>query len=323
MPLPFERPSGCREDFGQEQQARRFGAVRAEHDGLRALGLLRAALVPVQDLACAPRLVRLDPVHGGARAQLAVAGREGRRDHRDRRRGLGVRFAAVAIAEAAVDAGRPAVVGLRQDRVGLRVRGEPELLRRPLEQHAGRLHGHGRARIVPRSRRIPGPREPGQADLPVDAGVVGLELLVGDGPVGEVGAGDRPEDAGLLEVDGAQTPEIAGEVHAAAADVVRVAEPAAGDELRLLVLAAPERLRMALPGSPHETLVLVDVPFVVAEVPVLQVGALLEHDHREAGAGQLPGHDAAGCPGPDDHEVHFLARGVVPHRLHGHSPRAA
>src|SRR5690606_25811023 len=160
-----------------------------------------------------------------------------------------------------------------------------------------------------RPRRIPRTGQSRNADLPVHLRVVGLEILVGDGPVGERGSFRRTMERPLLEVDRSQPPEIAREVNAAAADVVRVAEASPLDDLRLLVFVLPERLGMSLASSPDESFVLGNGPFVVLEVLRSEPRALLQHDDREACCREFLRDNTAGRSGPDDDEVNRPTRG--------------
>ena len=81
--------------------------------------------------------------------------------------------------------GSAAIVGLGQDRDRRGLGMEAQLARAPLEQHARRLHRQRGQRIGPRARRVERPRRPGNAQLPVGLRVVGLEVGIGDRPVGE------------------------------------------------------------------------------------------------------------------------------------------
>ena len=101
---------------------------------------------------------------------------------------------------------------------------QPQLARAALEQHARRLHRQRRHRVRLAARRVERARagEARHADLPLDLGVVRLELGVADRPVRKGGAGDRADAAAFVEVDLVQAPVVRGEVRGAAADVGRV-----------------------------------------------------------------------------------------------------
>ena len=169
---------------------------------------------------------------------------------------------------------------------------EPE--RRFLEDRARRLDRHRRHREGFGARRVEGPRRAGDANLPVDPRVVGLEFGVVDRPVGEVGAADRAEHAALVEVDFAKAPVVAAEVHAAAADGLRVfrrlAEPRHLGRFRLVVAESlPRGLRRAAEQFAFEK----DVDLVVGEIAGLPERALFEHHDAHAFCRKLACKDAA------------------------------
>ena len=95
--------------------------------------------------------------------------------------------------------GGPAVVGLRVDRHRRRLRMQAERPRAAFQQHAGRFHRQRRHRIRPRARRIERSRLARDAELPFGLRVVRLELVVGDRPVGEAGAGHAAEPLASLK----------------------------------------------------------------------------------------------------------------------------
>ena len=157
---------------------------------------------------------------------LAPAGRlRFRNDGRQRRR-LRDHLAREAVAEPAVHARRPAAIRLRVDRHRRRNRMQAQLARAAFEEHAGRLHRQRRHRIGLGARRIEGAGagEARHADLPLDLGVVGLEIGVGDRPVSEAGAGNRAEHAALDEVDLVEAPVVGRVVQACATDRASVPE---------------------------------------------------------------------------------------------------
>ena len=84
--------------------------------------------------------------------------------------------------------------------------------------------GSGGIEVRLRARRIEraGSSQSRDADLPLDLGVVRLEIGVRDRPVGEPRAWDRAEHAALVEVDFVEAPEVRRVVQARAADATSV-----------------------------------------------------------------------------------------------------
>ena len=202
------------------------------------------------------------------------------------------------------------LVGHRGDRHRRRVRMPAHLARAALEQHARRFHRQRRHRVrlaAPRVERA-GARQPGHADFPLDLGVVGLEFVVRDRPVGERRARDCAEAAALVEVDLVQAPEVRGEVHGTAADVRRVPRGRKlRDALRLLRRGLAERLRVRV-ELVGERAVEPVVQFVVAEVRGREARTLLEHQHLEPGLRQLACHHSARGPRSHHDEVDGVVR---------------
>ena len=285
MPLEFARPSGC---FGLADisSSRADSAPFAHSTTARAFWKCsRLSLVEVRDAGGAALCVGFDPAHVTERPHLATSRRLGLRNHVVERRGLGRHLAAETHAEPTVCAGVPSAIGHRRDghRGGVGV--QAELARAALEQHARRLHRQRRHRIRPAARRVERTRagESRNADLPVDFRVIRLEFRIVDGPVVERRAGNRAEQRSLLEIDLVKAPEIAGEVHTAAADDRRV--PGGRESLhalRNLVRRLAERLRIGveLVADPAVEPV---VEFVVTEIGGRVARALFEHQHLEAG----------------------------------------
>ena len=206
-----------------EQQPRRLGAVRADDDRLGALeelALCRASkyFTPVTRPRASVSILRT--YEFGRISQRPVATATG--NHRDERAGFRADLAAEAEAEAALHAGRPAGYGVDAIASGAGNAVQPSFGAPRLEQHSRGLRRMRRHRIRSRPRRIERPRRAGHADFPVDLRVVRLEILIGDGPVGEAGARDRPLHARFLEIDLAEAPEVRREVHARAADAAAV-----------------------------------------------------------------------------------------------------
>jgi len=78
-----------------------------------------------------------------------------------------------------------------------------ELAAGALEDDAVSLHRQRRHGIRFRARRIERARagETGDADFPLDLSVIRFEIGVGDGPIGEAGAGNIADLAVFLEID--------------------------------------------------------------------------------------------------------------------------
>ena len=195
---------------------------------------------------------------------------------------------------------------------------QPQLARAALEEHAGRLHRQRRHRIRLRARRIEraGAGETRHADLPLDLGVVRLEIGVGDRPVGEAGAGDRAEHAALDEVDLVKAPEVRRVVQARAADAASVPE----GRLELL------QLGFLRPASSRNVCGFLTASLVMPpryqsfsssclKVAQREPRSLLQQHDRESCLRQLPRNHAARRAGADDDEVDGLG---VPIRLRAH-----
>src|SRR5207253_5899472 len=213
----------------------------------------------------------LDPPYVAVGPHLAPPGRFGDRDDGVQRGRLGAELAAEAETVAAVLACGPAVERLGENGEGGGLRVQAQGARAALEQDARRLHRERRQGIGPGARRVERPRLPGDAQLPLGLGVVGLEVTVGDRPVLEPGAGDRPEATLLDEVDLAEAPVVGCE-HDAAAAYEAVVQELYLPRLRRLGCAPAEREpgRVVLQGALEERLDL-----VVLELRRLDAGPLL------------------------------------------------
>ncbi len=150
---------------------------------------------------------------------LRPAGEEGpaQRGHRV---ALGVDGAPEEGAEAAIVASRPSVVGNRVGAGRARVRVVPEPFggghreERPVHRRA-RWHG-----VRPRAgggKRVR-PGLAGYTHQPLGLGVEGLQILIGDGPVDDVGALHRSEQGTEAEIILPEPRQLAVGVHPAAAD---------------------------------------------------------------------------------------------------------
>ena len=186
-----------------------------------------------------------------------------------------------------------------------------------LENYPGRFHRQRWHRIRLRTRRIKGAgaREAGNADLPLDFGVVGLEVGVRDRPIGEAGAYNRTDLAALDEIDFMEAPEIRGEVDAGATDASAVYQRALRLGFVIRRLAECGWLKLWMVG---ELVLTEDFNFVVREIRFGQVGALLQNDNAETVGGKFLGEDSAGRAGADNDEIHFvgsLVFGLVDHHF--------
>ncbi len=307
----------------EEEEPGRLRAVGGEHDRPGGLGLLDALGVQVHHARHASLRARLDARHDAAVADLAAAGPLGHGDHRRQRRRLRADLARLTPAEAAVDARGPLVVGSRQDRQRGRLRGVAGPCGAVAQEHAGGLDRHGGHGIAARSRRVAGARLAGYAHLPVDLGVVGLELVVGDGPVGEGRPGNRAEQAALTEVDGPEAPVVRREVQAAAADGLGVEEGGEEEGRRRLLIGRRAPGVGMVGEAPDQAAVEVRLDLVVAELEGTQVRALLHHDDGEAVGGEFLGQHSAGRSRADDHEIDLLGRREADHLLPHRSSSSA
>ena len=297
-----------------QQEPRGFGPVRADDHGLGPLKDFSVGRVEVLDPGHPAPGIGLDLSGVGERPNFAAAGGERFGDRRYEGARLGLHFAAEGLAEAARDAGPAAAVRFGKDTHRGRKRGPAELFRGPLEQDPGGLDWNRRERIRPAPRRIEGARagKSGDADLPLDPRIVGLQVGVGDGPIGHRASGQRALAASLDEVDLVEPPEIPGVVDRSAADDAPIRHRVL--RLRLLLVGHSVGVRRAgeVVGQRGEP---TGGEFVVVKVRLVEERPLLERDHGEPGGRQLPDDDTARRPDPDHDEVHFT-RG-------GHSSRTA
>src|SRR6185503_9943763 len=110
-----------------------------------------------------------------------------------------------------------------------------------------------------------------------------------------------------------ESPVVRREMDGAATNDAAVVVPAA--ELGLVLVGLPARAWLVLWIVPERLVGVNEIPkYVVAEVALREPRALLEHDDREAVAGQLARHDAAGRARANNHEIHLVRRRVRAHR---------
>ncbi len=271
---------------GIEQQSRGLRAIRRQHHGSRRLKVRAFLAVEVVHAGGAPLRIGIHVVDEAIGANLTQPGGLCFRNHGVQRGGLGARLAAVAHAEAAMYALRAAAIRLRRDCHRRRKRMQSELAGSALEQHAGgfdrqRRHGIGLA-----ARRIEGARvgEARHAHFPLHLGVVRLEFLIADRPIGECRSRDAADHAALVEVDFVKAPEIGGVMSAAAAHQSRIGrrEKSAQRLLRGFGRQLAECLRGVLRavGDAVEKKVL---QFIVFEIGGRQARPLFEHQDGESG----------------------------------------
>ena len=199
----------------QEQQARRLDGPGG-HDHVTRVHRTHGAVGADHVHPGGPMALGADAGHERLHHQFGPPTGHGPLQHGDGI-ALGVDRTAEVGTEAAVVAGRPPVVGHGVGRGGSRVRVVPEPLGRRTGQD-GPVHGCARRH---RERTRSGGGEgigalgAGHPDGPLHLGVVGLELVVADGPVGHVGIGLGPEHRVEAEVVGHEAGHLAVGVGAA------------------------------------------------------------------------------------------------------------
>ena len=261
----------------------------------------------------APGGVEGDAGDPGLGSDLEPAGAQ-RPAQQRHRVALGVDRAAVPAAEPAVVAGRPAVVGHRVDagRAPGRDAGRPA--RRPASTarrrtcRARAASGYGTR--APRRERVGLLAR--HADDPLDLGVVGLQVVVGEGPVGHRRRPSLGAEGGQqAEVVLAEAGELGVGVVAAAADGGGQRVDVADHQVVAVVGAAPVGAGLDQ-GVGAEQVAVDELDLVVGQVAERLVGrvqveqvvaALLQHDHRPARLGQHLGHGRARRPRSHDHGI--------------------
>jgi len=99
-----------------------------------------------------------------------------------------------------------------------------ELSRCPLEDDARTFDGQWRHGIGLGARRVErtGAGKPGNADLPLNLGVIRLEVRVTNRPVDQSGSGNLTHLAALDKINLVETPEVGSEMDAAATHATTV-----------------------------------------------------------------------------------------------------
>ncbi len=291
-------------EVGKQQEPRRLdGSGGDDHmaGGEEALGAVGADEIDPGG----PASLDADPGDEGLGQQLGTTGAHGALQHGDGIT-LGVNGAAEEGAETTVVAGRPGVVGNAVDRGGCGV----GVIAEPLSG-GGRFGGteHGRSRRHgERSRpgcgkRI-GPVGPRHADGPLHLGVVRLELVVVERPVGHLGTGLGTELTEQPEVVGAESGYLAVGVHTATAHRRRDRVELPYMDVVAVGLLASEGAGLDQWVRTEEVsvvefdLVIRIVERWLAEVVRIEqvVAALLDDDHRPAGGGEYV--RCSGAPRP-------------------------
>ena len=158
----------------------------------------------------------------------------------------------------------------------------------------------------------------GDAQLPFRLLVVGLEVVIGDGPVGERGALRHAVLRGHAEVVGVVAPghrTVAQRAAANAGGVVRVAGLGRRDDARCAV-EIDHHARVALvigAESVAQSRIALVAQIVLAAIPGRVPRAALEQHHAPTGGGELAGHDGTGGAGSDDDGIgHRQAHQLCP-----------
>src|SRR5438874_1800567 len=175
-----------------------------------------ALLVEVGGADDAAICAGLDPVNIAIGADFAAAGLFRHSNDGGESTRFCADFAAKAFTEAALDAGTAAGARLRENshRRGKRV--PTELAGGALKNNSARFHRQRRHGIGFRSWRIKGAgaRETRDTNLPFHFCVVRLQVRIGDGPIREICAWNRPYFTAFYEVNFVEAPVIRGEMDA-------------------------------------------------------------------------------------------------------------
>ena len=261
-----------------------------------------------------PPAARVPPDLGHVRLRPQVAAPGTQRPlERGDRVAFGVDRAAVAGAEPAVGAGRPAVVALAVDAgrgaVGVQARALGGLGRHQRRRHvvAGR---HRERAAAPGGERV-GAVVAGHAERPLHRRVVRLQVGVRHRPVLDTCPVDRPAGRAQREVLLPEPGELGVGVHPAAAHggrhVVDLAreQPVAVGRRPPVGAGLQQRVGAEQVAAGQRHLVVGEVAQeIVGRGQVDEVvAALLQHHHRPPGRGQHLGHGGPAGPRADDHGV--------------------
>ena len=151
------------------------------------LEVLSARLVEISDAGGVALGVGLDVGDGRVGTDFAASGFECDGNDAGERARLRAHFTSKEFAKSAVHAGAASVVRLRQDGDGSGIRVPSEFAGGTFEKHARGFNRHGGKRIRLGTPGVKGIRAglARDADLPIHFSVIGFEVGVGDGPVGE------------------------------------------------------------------------------------------------------------------------------------------
>ena len=296
---------------------------RAEHDRLREhLALGAGDAVHVVDAAAAAGVVQLHVAHHRVRDEGQPSGGRGRRQRAGGARVVGAGRAPAA-AGAAVVAGRTSTHGRGEDRRAPDGEGAPELLlERLARDHLAAVERHGRQEhAVGKLRDAFGLSA--DADEALDPVVVGRELGVLERPVRSEAVAARRLHVVVADAVALTAPHDRLAAHVPAADpgeravlgrrvraVVVVDEQVVRVLVALVALLLDRLLLLQGPGRP-----LAAQRHLVGELVLgvvdgrVELAPGLQHRHRQAGLGQLPGRPAAGRAGADHDRVEDVALG--------------
>ena len=300
-------------DLAAQQQARRLERAAGDDDGTRAdLVRLRVGVEVTHTAAPLPRRVEQHVERDALGSDLAQAGVQ-RPPQRCDRIALGLDRTAVERAEAAVVARGPTVVRDAVRAGGRAVRVVAELLGRRhgqrREEHVG-AGGHRVRTAAPGRERVAGVIARDTDDA-FRFRVERFDLCVVDGPVRDVGAGNRAELGTQPEVDLAQTGQLAVGVVTGAAQRRGHVVQLAREEALAVGSGTPVRTRFQQRIGAEEVTT-VELDLVARDVPegcerrveVQQVVAtLLEDAHRLARGREHLGRGGAARAGADDDDV--------------------
>ena len=287
---------------GVQQQARRLNGVAGDDDRLRALEVRHCHRDRSSDTGDAAVFAQFDArdhaVVADLRALFERVGNMG-----DQRAGLGAHFAALD-AEAAIDAVR--AVAVRAGENGNRAADRHRDVERgaALDQRVADA-AHRMRPVGIAVRMAPGIiRGPGDRHFQFELLIVGLNVFVGDGPVG-ADAIARVD----LEVGRVKPRRERGPVHRAAAHALAAVVRAEGQRIGAAGDARIVPVELCEPASS-----------LTQSRSVSQNGPASKPNHVEAGAGQALQQHAAGRAHADDHVIHFFVFAEPPH---GHVDRSA
>ena len=182
----------------QQQQASVVVDEGREDDEFGLNRVVRTVWAIVAHTGHPTAVVAVHAVTHCPRDQLEVAGRIGLGQLGDKDARLRTDVAAERLAEAAIGAGGPILIGFREDRARRRERVIAELARRGFEQHGALVQAQRRQRVVATARRFEHvaavnlaslqiARLAGNAQLVFGLIVIALKVRIAQRPVGERG----------------------------------------------------------------------------------------------------------------------------------------